>query len=143
MKIFLAADHRGFALKENAKTHLAQQSHEVVDTGAFQYEPEDDYVDYGKPAIAQMESDDKAILFCGSGHGMDILANRHSKVRAILGFNQNVIKQGREHENANVLVIPADWVSPEEISHYLDIFINTPFSNAERHIRRLEKLDHP
>jgi ribose 5-phosphate isomerase B len=139
MKIVLAADHRGFALKELIKTQLTQQ-YQVVDCGATEHIPDDDYVDYGLLAVNQLGAEDKAILFCGSGHGMDITANRYSHIRAILGFNLDVIRQGREHEDANVLVIPADWIKIEEINQYVNAFINTPFSGEDRHLRRLHKL---
>lgn len=143
MKIFLAADHRGFSLKEHAKAYLAKQSYEIVDCGATSYMPEDDYVDYGSKALDKTTwlPDDRAILFCGSGHGMDILANRHSHIRAILGFNPSVVKQGRAHEDANVLIVPADWTTSDQAIELSNLFLNTPFSEEERHIRRLEKLN--
>jgi len=140
MKLFLAADHRGFSLKEQIKQHLVAQGHSIVDCGAFTYNPDDDEVDFGSEAVRQMRPEDRAILLCGSGHGMDITANRFSHIRAILGFNQEVIQMGREHEDANVLVIPAGWTSENQAIIMIETFLTTPFSGKERYIRRLEKI---
>jgi ribose 5-phosphate isomerase B len=138
MKIILASDHRGFALKEQIKKYL----NTALDVGAATFDPEDDYVDYASKAVKELSGDDKIILFCGSGHGMDIAANRFPNIRAILGFNFDVVKQGREHEDANCLIIPSDWTSFDQAKKHIDIFLNTPFSNEERHLHRLEKLKH-
>lgn len=136
MSIYLATDHRGFQLKQQ----LLSQYPQLIDLGANSYQPEDDYVDYAQLACQKLESADKAILLCGSGHGMDIVANRYPSVRAILGFNLDVVKQGRAHEDANVLVIPADWIDPELAAQLVDAFLATPFSGEPRHLRRLQKL---
>jgi len=145
MNIILAADHRGFALKEQIKQYLAtnhQKLATIIDVGAHTYNPEDDYVDYAIKAFDPTTwlPDSRTILFCGSGHGMDIAANRHPKVRAVLGFNVEVVKQGREHEDANVLVLPADWTNETEAKIFVDAFLITAFSKEARHLRRLEKL---
>jgi ribose 5-phosphate isomerase B len=111
-----------------------------VDCGPSELNSEDDYVDFGVTAITKMQAGDIAILICGSGHGMDILANRHQNIRAILGFNEAVVKQGREHEDANVLILPSDWTSSDQAIQLSNVFLDTPFSNDERHLRRLEKI---
>lgn len=136
MQIYLAADHRGFQLKE----HIKQTFPNFIDVGAFIYDSDDDYVNYAALACQTLKSEDRAILLCGSGHGMDIAANRFPHVRAILGFNPDVVKQGRAHEDANVLIIPADWIKPETVNQLIDAFLSTPFSKEERHLRRLNKL---
>ena len=138
MKITLGSDHRGFALKQQIKQHFP----DFVDAGATSYNPDDDYVDFAATAVKDLNGEDRAVLICGSGHGMDIAANRFPHVRAILGFNFDVVKQGREHENANCLIIPSDWTSYEQAIKHIEIFLNTPFSNESRHLRRLEKLKH-
>ena len=152
MKIFIASDHRGFALKEYIKLHLnsslvkeetppkAGEEFETIDCGPATFVKDDDYVDYGIAAITKMEEGDRSILLCGSGHGMDMLANRYPNMRAILGFNESVVQQGREHEDANVLIIPSDWTSNDQAIILSRIFLETPFSNEERHIRRIKKL---
>ena len=136
MKIILGSDHRGFALKEQIKEYLGT----VLDVGAAIYDPEDDYVDYALKAVKALSNDDKIILICGSGHGMDMAANRFLNIRAILGFNLDVVKQGREHEDANCLIIPSDWTTRDQAIELTNLFLNTPFSNEKRHLRRLEKL---
>lgn len=142
MKIILATDHRGFQLKEFIKANLLSEGFEVIDVGAITLDPTDDYVDYAVKAVnPEVLNTNIAILFCGSGHGMDITANRYSHVRAILGFNESVAKQGRNDEDANVLIIPSDWLQPEQAYNVVNSFLNTPFSNEERHLRRLSKLN--
>lgn len=136
--IYIASDHRGFKLKEFLKLHFSN----LTDMGPFSLDPDDDYIDYAQKACDPTiwQPDDLAILICGSGHGMDITANRHPYLRAILGFNKEVVQQGREHENANVLVIPSDWTTNDQAIILADLFLNTPFSNQSRHLRRLDKL---
>ena len=98
MRIYLGADHRGFELKEQVKSWLTANEYEVEDVGDFQFDPDDDYVDYAlkvAESIEGSEEDSRGILLCGSGHGVDIVANRFPHVRAILGFNDQVTAQGR------------------------------------------------
>lgn len=142
MKIFLGADHRGYRLKEGLKKSLKLAGHAVVDVGAVVLDPEDDYVDYAQEVASSVAKDptSRGVLLCGSGHGVDIVANRYTQVRSILGFNMDVVVQGREHEDANVLSIPSDWVSEEEAQEMVAVFLETAFSGAERHQRRIEKV---
>lgn len=136
MTVYLASDHRGFSLKNDIKQNFP----ELVDVGPASYQEDDDYVDFGSRAVKSMQLGDRAILMCGSGHGMDITANRFPHIRAILGFNETVVKQGREHEDANVLVLPSDWTDVVQAIQLVKTFMETSFSGAERHLRRLEKL---
>lgn len=136
MNIYIAADHRGFQLKQ----FLIEKFKEFTDLGAFYYDPDDDYPDLAQAVCSKLAPEDKAILICGSGHGMDIAANRFSQIRAILGFNSEVVKQGRAHEDANILVLPSDWTTNDQAIDLTTTFINTPFSNEARHLRRLSKL---
>lgn len=143
MKVYLGADHRGFELKEEVKVWLAEWGVEGEDKGAFELIPGDDYGDYAKRVVEVMMIEggvSRGILICGSGHGMDISANRFAGIRAILGFNVEVVRQGREDEDANVLVLPSDWVSFEEAKERVKVFLETPFSGEERHMRRIGKL---
>lgn len=141
MKVVIGADHRGFELKEDLVTWLTESGYEVVDVGANVLNPEDDYFDFAQELAKQLKETDRGILFCGSGHGMDIVANRFEYIRGILGFRKEVVIQGREHEDANVLILPADWVSYEEVVEMVDLFLATDFSGEERHVRRLHKLE--
>ncbi len=138
MTLILGADHRGYTLKEEVKPSLEQS---IVDCSSPQYDEEDNYPDIAQKVANQLSgNDNKAILFCGSGHGMDIAANRFPYIRAILGFNSKVVAQGREHEDANVLVLAADWTSVTEAIERIHIFLNTPASDDVRHIQRRQKL---
>ena len=141
MKIYLGADHRGYKLKEALRESLKTQGFEVEDVGADIYDGADDYVDYASKVCKQIGKDDKGVLICGSGHGVDIVANKHKNTRSVLGFNLDVVVQGREDEDANVLSLPAEWITTDEAIEMVKVFINTDFSRAERHMRRIEKIE--
>src|SRR3989344_1851366 len=143
MTIYLGADHRGFELKEKLKEWLKDHGYAVEDLGAHKLEPEDDYPDYAIAVahkVAEAPDENRGILLCGSGVGMDIAANRVNGIRAALSFNAAVAKQSREHEDANVLVLAADWLAPDDAGEILKTFLETPFSGEERHVRRIGKM---
>jgi len=143
MLIYLGADHRGFELKEQVKSWLTANEYEVEDVGDFQFDPDDDYVDYAlkvAESIEGSEEDSRGILLCGSGHGVDIVANRFPHVRAILGFNDQVTAQGREHEDANILVLPAEWVSSEEATERVRLFLETEKTENTNYDRRRARI---
>lgn len=143
MRVYLGADHRGFEMKEELKRCLVEGGYEVEDVGNHMFDPEDDFVD---PAIkvGEMieggEQGDFGILICGSGHGVDIVANRFPHVRAIMGFNSEVTVQGREHEDANVLVIPANWVEMSEVQERVELFLRAEVNKAEKYERRRNRI---
>ncbi len=143
MRIYLGADHRGFELKEQVKDWLVQNEYEVEDVGYHVFDPDNDYVD---PALKVAESIEgngetsRGILLCGSGHGVDIVANRFPHVRAIIGFNDQVTIQGREHEDANILVIPSDWVNMEEAFNRIEIFLQTEKVESVKYDRRRARI---
>lgn len=144
MTIYLAADHRGFNLKDQIKEHLSSQGREVVDVGASVLNTDDDYVDFASEAakkIAENSSENRGIFLCGSGHGVDIVANKFKGIRAALCWNAEVAKQSREHEDANVLILPADWVNFDQAKEIVDVWLKTEFSGEERHVRRLKKIE--
>lgn len=140
MKILIGADHRGFELKQWLIPELQRKGYELLDVGALSFDPEDDYVDIGVKLVSEMNELDRGILICGSGHGVEMTANRFSHIRAILGFNLNVVVQGRQHEDANVLCLPADWVDTTEAFQMVVKFLESEFNGEERHVRRLSKL---
>jgi ribose 5-phosphate isomerase B len=142
--IYLAADHRGFQLKEELKKYLAEQGFETEDIGALEYNQDDDYVDFAREAsgkIAENPSLHRGVFICGSGHGMDIVANKFKGVRAALGFNRQVAVQSREHENSNVLVLAADWLRLADAINVVGDWLNAEFKGEERHARRLKKIE--
>lgn len=142
--IYLAADHRGFKLKEELKKYLIEHRFEVEDVGAFTYDKTDDYADFARAAcekIVQNLSAHKGIFLCGSGHGVDIVANKYNGLRAALCFNKQIAAQSREHDDANVLALAADWVSPEEAKDIVIVWLGKQFSGEDRHVRRLKKIE--
>ena len=141
--IYLAADHRGFQLKEMLKQTLIDQKYPVEDVGAFRFDDTDDYVDFAKAALEKMADNPevhKGIFICGSGHGMNIVADKYKEIRAIMGFNRYVAVQSRQHENANVLILAADWVKEKEARDIVSDWLSAEFTEEERHVRRLMKM---
>lgn len=139
--IYLGADHAGFTLKEKIKKELARQGHEVQDL-ALRRVPGDDYPPYGK-AVAQAVAKDKAargILICGSGVGMAIAANRVRGARALVGHSSAETKLAREHNDVNILALSGRKLKPQTALTLIKIFLQTPFSKAARHHRRVGEL---
>jgi len=145
MKIYIGSDHAGFILKEKIKEYLSSLDYEVIDKGAFELNPTDDYPDFIIPTAKAVAEDFSSlgIVLGGSGEGEQISANKIDGVRAIeyYGGNLEIVKLGREHNNANILSLGARFVGEEEALNAVKIFIETPFSNDERHIRRINKID--
>lgn len=143
MRIYLGSDHRGFELKEEIKNWLSENNYEVEDIGDFVFDPEDDYVDFALKVAESIEGgdeSDKGILLCGSGHGMEMVANRFPHVRAILGFNDEVTVQGREHEDANILVLATDWVNGEQAVERVRMFLTAEKRDDARYERRRARM---
>ena len=141
--IYLAADHRGFQLKEILKRALSDQGYPIEDVGAFHYDETDDYVDFAKAALEKMADNPglhKGIFICGSGHGMNMVADKFLNMRAALGFNRYVAVQSRQHEDVNVLILAADWIKEREAQDIVSDWLNTEFIGENRHTRRLEKI---
>ena len=138
--IYIGADHRGLKQKELVIRWLEGQAQEFHDFGAYEYDPEDDYNEVAvKVAKKVAEGGAKGILICGSGYGECIAANRFRGVRAINGLTPEMAKVGREHNDANVLCLAADFVpDPEGV---LQAFFDTEFLEEERYERRNRKLD--
>jgi ribose 5-phosphate isomerase B len=148
MKIYIATDHAGFELKEQVKKHLEEQGKEVYDCGALTYEQGDDYPEYMVRAAENVHKDalhdpSFAIIFGGSGQGEAIVANRFRHVRAIVyaGGNLELVKLGREHNDANVLSIGARFVTLSEALQAIDLFLSTEFTHEERHVDRIIQIE--
>lgn len=142
MKIYLATDHAAYELKEYVKKHLSEGGYDAEDCGAFTFDPNDDYPDLIKIAAQKVAIDPSSIgiVFGKSGAGEAIVANKIKGIRAILAVNEENVKLAREHNNANVLSIGSILASNEQALGLIRLFINTPFSNEERHTRRIEKI---
>lgn len=141
--IYLGADHRGYPLKEKIKAWLESQKIKFEDLGASQLDPNDDYPDFAHAVASKVATTTDAfgILICGSGAGMDIVANRRRGVRSILGYDPYQVKMARANDDVNVLSLAADFISEEAAKKLILTFLKTPFSGEERHQRRIEKID--
>jgi ribose 5-phosphate isomerase B len=141
MKIAIAADHAGFTLKEALRERLSAAGHELTDFGALS-EESTDYPDYAL-AVAELVASGEAargILVCSTGIGMSIAANKVVGIRAALAANQEAVQLTREHNDANVIALGAKFLSQDEASRLVDIFLTTEFSGGARHSRRIEKI---
>jgi ribose 5-phosphate isomerase B len=142
MKVYLATDHAGFALKEEVKKYLLGENYEVVDCGAYAFIPGDDYPDFIKKVGEAIENDPESfgIIFGKSGAGEEIVANKFKNVRAIEGFSVENVRLSRVDNNANVLSLGSQFEDFSNAKELVDIFLKTPFSNDPRHIRRIGKI---
>lgn len=144
MRVHIAADHAGFELKDHLVRWLEQQGHEPVDHGAHAYDAEDDYppfcVDAAAAAVADPES--LAIVIGGSGNGEQIAANKVTGARAALAWSTEIASLARQHNNAQIVSIGARMHTPDEAVAIVDAFLTTPWSEAERHQRRIDLLLH-
>ncbi len=142
MKIYLGTDHAGFEFKENVKKFLAKEGYNIEDCGAFTFDKNDDYPDFISKA-AQKTSENPysfGIVFGKSGAGECIVANKIKGIRAILGFTEKNIILARTHNDANILSLGSEFVSNDKAHKLIKLFLETPFSNEERHIRRINKI---
>ena len=144
MIIHLATDHAGLDLKNSIKAYLISKNYEVIDHGAHDYDPQDDYPYFifnCAKAFAK-DANSRGIILGGSGQGEAMAANRIKGVRAAVFYNgpDEIIKLSREHNNANVLSLGARFMSEEEIYKIINIWLEEPFG-GDRHQRRIDKLD--
>ena len=139
-KIGLASDHAGFELKEFVKTYVEQTGYTYKDFGAFSSES-CDYPDFAHPLAEAVESGemDLGIALCGTGNGISMTLNKHQGIRAAICWNNDISQATRTHNDANILVLPARFINPEEAKEIIHIFLNTPFEGG-RHQRRIEKI---
>jgi RpiB/LacA/LacB family sugar-phosphate isomerase len=140
VKVALGADHRGFALKEELKRWLAARGHQVFDLGPASADRVD-YPDYAfkvADAVARHQAD-RGILICSTGIGMSIAANKVLGVRAALADNVRLARLSREHNDANVLCLGADFVSAPVARRIVGVWLRTGFAGG-RHARRLAKI---
>jgi ribose 5-phosphate isomerase B len=137
----IGADHAGFALKERLVRELRALGFEPLDVGAHSADSTD-YPDYAHPVAEKVEHGEAArgVLLCGSGLGMAYAANRHPGVRAAVAWLPEIAELARRHNDANVLVLPARFVSEEEGVAILKKWLTTPFE-AGRHLRRIAKIE--
>jgi ribose 5-phosphate isomerase B len=146
MRIHIATDHAGLEFSTRLQRHLADQGHEVIDHGPIEYDALDDYPAFCIRAAQGVIADQSAgvealgVVFGGSGNGEQIAANKVRGIRAALVWNQSTAELARQHNDANVIAIGARQHTLEEALSFIDTFIATPFSDEERHIRRIGQI---
>jgi ribose 5-phosphate isomerase B len=142
MRVHIGSDHAGFDLKNHLVDALTEDGHQVTDHGPQTLDPEDDYPIYCIPA-AQATVDDEGslgIVIGGSGNGEQIAANKVTGVRAILAYDEDTAKLGRQHNNANVISVGARMHSGDEATALIRLFLAPEFSDEPRHQRRIDLL---
>ncbi|HWM34231.1 MAG TPA: ribose-5-phosphate isomerase [Pseudolysinimonas sp.] len=146
MRIHIATDHAGLEFSTDLQHHLAEQGHEVIDHGPTGYDPLDDYPSFCINAARAVVRDQSAgvpalgVVFGGSGNGEQMAANKVAGCRAALVWSIATAELAREHNDANVIAIGARQHSLEEAIGFIDTFLATPFSDEERHARRIAQL---
>jgi ribose 5-phosphate isomerase B len=155
MKILIGCDHAGLELKDKLVPFIKDLGFEVEDKGAYDYNEEDDYNDFIVPVareVSQRPNDARGIVIGGSGQGEAMCANRFRHVRATVYYgdvppitqgHDSVIKDSRADNDSNILSIGARFVTAEQAMHVVKEWLEEPFSGAERHTRRITKLDRP
>lgn len=142
MKVYIGADHRGYDHALVLEEYLKEQGVETELLGSNDHASEDDYVDFAIQVSRKVASDpvNRGVVLCGSGVGMDIAANKIPGIRAFLGYSADQVKSARNDDDVNVLALGADFTSPDTAKELVHAFLNTPFDNSERRVRRIEKI---
>lgn len=142
MKIFLGSDHGGYELKEKVKAWLTEWGYELIDCGNTAFDAEDDYPDFafrvGENVVKEPGS--IGILACRSAGGMIIAANKVQGARAVAAFDETSARHCREHNNANILGLSGNWTGDAQAKQIVKTFVDTPFSEEDRHKRRVGKI---
>lgn len=142
--IYLATDHAGFELKEKIKEFLVKEGYKVEDCGAYTLDPEDDYPDFIAKAAEAVSKDpqSQAIILGGSGQGEAMVANKFPHVRAAVyyGGQDQIPELTRQHNDSNILSLGARFLTEEQALEAVKLFLQTPFTNEERHMKRIEKI---
>lgn len=159
MQIYIGSDHAGYEVKEKLKKYLSELGlgYEVKDLGAFKHDPDDDYPDFVRPVAEAVAENPGSfgIVLGKSGQGEAMCANRVPGARAGVFYSEAIVADGkdeepyemikllREHNDANILSLSARFLSEDQIKFATELFLKTPFSGQERHIRRIKKIDYP
>ena len=139
MKITIGCDHAGVEYKSKIIEFLEKEGHQILDVGTFGEESVD-YPDYAHLVAEEvLAGADFGILICGSGNGVSMAANKHKGIRAALCWSEEITKLARQHNNANIISIPARFMSLEKSTQIIKTFLTEPFEGG-RHQRRVEKI---
>ena len=136
----IGCDHAGFQTKQAIIEHLTSLGYEVKDYGCYS-EDSIDYPDYAHPVAAHIEKNPGTlgILLCGSGNGISMTANKHQQIRSALCWKKEIAELARQHNDANIITLPARFITIDEAIEMVDIFLNTPFEGG-RHANRVGKI---
>jgi ribose 5-phosphate isomerase B len=142
MRVYLGSDHAGFELKARLVAHLTELGHDAVDCGAETFDPQDDYPPPCIAAAARTVADPGSlgVVIGGSGNGEQIAANKVTGVRAALVWSDETARLAREHNDANIISVGARNHPEADALRFVEIFLNTPFSQDPRHVRRIAML---
>ncbi|MCP4264947.1 MAG: ribose-5-phosphate isomerase [Candidatus Brocadiaceae bacterium] len=146
MKIYIGTDHAGYELKDKLKTFLENLGCEVEDKGAYEFNESDDYPDFIYPVVKAVAEDidrnldSRGIVIGGSGQGEAIVANKIKGIRAAVVYDEYSAKMSRKHNDANIISLGNRTLSIDKAKELVKLWLETPFSNEERHKRRIEKI---
>lgn len=146
MRIHVATDHAGLEFSQQLQQHLRDAGHEVIDHGPAEYDALDDYPSFCINAALGVARDERdgvealGVVFGGSGNGEQMAANKVAGIRAALVWNESTAQLAREHNNANVISIGARQHDVADAIKFIDLFVATPFTGDERHVRRINQL---
>lgn len=144
MQIFIAADHRGFELKNKLVEYLQSQNIRVEDLGNYEYDRLDDapiFAEHVAHAIEQNPTEHRGIAICGSGVAMSITLNRYISIRCALALNADHIKSARQHNQINAVALGAEYITIEEAKEIVDTFLSTSALNEPKYLRRIEQMN--
>jgi len=141
MKVAIGSDHAGFLLKEALKAYLQKKGFEVKDYGTYS-EERADYPDFAHPVAraVEMNEAERGVLICGSGNGVNMTANKHYHVRSALCWNEEIAKLARQHNDANIIALPARFIDEKVAEKCIDVFFSTAFEGG-RHTERVNKIE--
>lgn len=135
----IGSDHAGFDLKRKILKRLTEQGYQMIDKGCFSADSID-YADYAHPVAHYVEDHNvMGILLCGSGNGINMTANKHQGIRSAICWNVEIAKLARQHNDANILTLPARFISDDEAFGIIEAFFSTEFEGG-RHQKRIEKI---
>lgn len=142
LMIYIGSDHGGYEFKEIIKKFLTEENIEFKDLGADSLNSEDDYPDFIIPVAQSVAADSNnlGIILGRSGNGEAIAANKIKGIRAAVCLNEEMAKKAKQHNDANIISLGADYMSMDEAKNTIRVFLETPFSKDARHIRRIEKI---
>jgi len=142
MKIYIGSDHKGYSLKEKIAKWLFEWKYDFEDLGAQTFDEKDYYTKYAAE-VASLVAENRnslGVLLCGSGVGVDVTANKFDGVRASIGIDAQQVKQGRNDDNMNILVIAADHTEDHDAKEMVKVFLETAFSGKDRYKKRLQDI---